>query len=511
MKAFSYAPSLRLVLLAAVFGISGALDQIPAADPNLNLAISGTSQSAVLTWFADSGVAYQLESSPDLVTWSNFGPVRIGAGDFINVTQSIIGQTQGFFRLKRVFIIAVFDPGTGTLTITSDDNDNIIVVSRDAAGNIRVNNGAVSIQGGTATVANTSVIQISGGGGNDQLSLDESNGALPRANLFGEGGNDTLTGGDADDQIFGEADNDRIIWNPGDDTDLNEGGSGIDTVEINGGNGDEQFTTTANGTRVRFDRINPAPFSIDIGTSENLVVNMNGGNDSFSATGNLAALISITVDGGVGQDTILGGNGADTLLGGDGNDFIDGNQGNDTILLGAADDIFQWDPGDGNDIVEGQDGVDTMIFNGSAIAETFDVSANGGRVRFTRNIGTITMDLNDVETINLNALGGADSLTVNDLTGTDLTNVNVDLASTLGGSTGDGAVDLVTVNGSAAADAFSLVANAGAVQLTGLTALVQITHSELALDSLVINGLGGVDTFSIGPGVTTLINVTTNQ
>ena len=32
-------------------------------------------------------------------------------------------------------------------------------------------------------------------------------------------------------------------------------------------------------TRVRFDRLNPAPFSIDIGTSENLVVNMNGGND----------------------------------------------------------------------------------------------------------------------------------------------------------------------------------------------------------------------------------------
>ena len=27
----------------------------------------------------------------------------------------------------------------------------------------------------------------------------------------------------------------------------------------------------------------------------------------------------------------------------------------------------------------------------------------------------------------------------------------------------------------------------------------------------IINGLGGVDTFSIGPGVTTLINVTTNQ
>src|SRR3712207_8448312 len=59
-----------------------------------------------------------------------------------------------------------------------------------------------------------------------------------------------------------------------DDTDLNEGGAGTDTVEVNGGGGTEQFTATANGTRVRFDRLNPAPFALDIGTTENLVVNM---------------------------------------------------------------------------------------------------------------------------------------------------------------------------------------------------------------------------------------------
>ena len=122
-----------------------------------------------------------------------------------------------------------------------------------------------------------------------------------------------MTGGDADDQVFGGAGNDRMIWNPGDDTDLFEGGDGVDTAEVNGGNGAEVFTATANGTRVRFDRLDPAPFSLDIGTTERLVVNMNGGDDSFSATGNLAA-IKITVDGGAGNDTILGSNGADLLL-----------------------------------------------------------------------------------------------------------------------------------------------------------------------------------------------------
>jgi Ca2+-binding RTX toxin-like protein len=202
-------------------------------------------------------------------------------------------------------------------------------------------------------------------------------------------------------------------------------------VEVNGGNGDEQFTTTANGTRVRFDRLNPAPFSIDIGTSENLVLNANGGNDSFSATGNLATLIQITVDGGAGDDTLLGSNGADILIGGDNTDFIDGQQGNDTVFLGAGDDTFQWDPGDGSDTVEGQAGTDRLLFNGANIAETFDVSANGSRVRFTRNIGNVTMDLDDVETIELNALGGADIINVNNLTGTDLTTFNAELASTI--------------------------------------------------------------------------------
>ena len=116
--------------------------------------------------------------------------------------------------------------------------------------------------------------------------------------LFGGAGNDVLTGGSGDDQVFGEAGNDRMVWNPGEGTDLNEGGDGNDTVEVNGGNGAESFTATANGSRVRFDRLDPAPFTLDIGTSENLVVNMNGGDDTFTGSNGLAGLISLTVDGG---------------------------------------------------------------------------------------------------------------------------------------------------------------------------------------------------------------------
>ena len=426
-------------------------------------------------------------------------------------------------------VTATFSATAGILTVLGDSQNNTIEVSRNAAGALLVNGGAVSVIGGTSTVANTSLIQVFGLAGNDTLTLNEANGALPRANMFGgagndvitggsgadqifgEAGNDTLlgkggtdllfggegadvlTGGDADDQAFGQGGNDRMIWNPGDDTDLNEGGAGTDTVEVNGGNGAEQFTVTANGTRVRFDRINPAPFSIDIGTSESLVLNANGGDDSFSATGNLATLIQLTVDGGTGNDTVLGGNGADFLFGGDGDDFVDGNQGNDTAFLGAGNDVFQWDPGDGSDIVEGQDGTDTMQFNGSNIAEIFEASANGGGLRFTRNIGNIVMDVNDVERVNLEAAGGADLVTINNLAGTDVTEVSINLAGTIGGLAGDTAADTVIVNGTNGKDTVDVVGAGTSVSVVGLPTRVNIANSEGANDSLTVKAFGGND------------------
>src|SRR4029077_2047882 len=114
------------------------------------------------------------------------------------------------------------------------------------------------------------------------------------------------------------------------------GGDGIDTAQVNGGNASEVFTITANGGRVRFDRISPAPFSIDIGTTENLVLNANGGDDVITAGNGLAGLINLVIDGGAGNDTITGGDGNDTLLGGDGNDLIIGGRGNDALNGGAG-------------------------------------------------------------------------------------------------------------------------------------------------------------------------------
>jgi Ca2+-binding RTX toxin-like protein len=208
-----------------------------------------------------------------------------------------------------------------------------------------------------------------------------------------------------------------------------------------------------------------------------------------------------TLNGGDGNDNLVGGSGAETLIGGDGNDAVDGNQGADVAFLGAGDDRFTWDPGDGSDIVEGQSGHDAMTFNGANVAEQFDVSANGSRVRFFRNIGNITMDLNGIEEIDTNALGGADQLTVNKLAGTDLTEVKTDLASTLGGTGDDGSADQVIVNGTNGDDAITAAGSAGNVSVTGLAARVDITHAQAAQDQLAINALAGNDVVT-GTGLT---------
>jgi Ca2+-binding RTX toxin-like protein len=495
-----------------------------ATDPSLSVTITRTNQNLVLSWFGATAVPYQVETSPALAAWTASGPVMTGGGAVLSFANSIAGPGPGFYRVRRLFPAAdgsaVFNPATGLLTIVGDDQDNTLSVSRDAAGLLFVNGGAVPITGGAATVANTVLIQVLGRAGNDRLTLDTSSGALPAAHLFGDVGDDTLAGGSGadllvggpgNDSLYGNQGNDRFVWNPGDDTDVVEGGDGTDTVEVNGSDGREVFTVTANGTRVRFDRVSPVPFFLDIGTCEQLLLNANGGDDTLSCSGNLAALIQITADGGAGDDTLLGGNGADVLLGGDGNDFIDGNQGNDVVFLGAGDDVFQWDPGDGSDVVEGEAGADRLRFNGSAIGEIIDLSANGSRLRFLRNVGNIVMDLDGVERMDINALGGADIITVNDLSGTAVTEVNMDLAGVLGGNAGDAQADTVTVNGTASPDTINLAGNGGAVEVSGLAAQVRITHSEAANDTLIVNGLGGVDTIAAGPGLPALITVTINQ
>ena len=103
-------------------------------------------------------------------------------------------------------------------------------------------------------------IQVFGRGGNDTITLNESNGALPAAQLSGGAGNDTLLGKGGNDLLFGGAGNDTLI-----------GGDGTPLL------------SPSTSARPRISS------------------STNGGDDVIIAGNGLANLIKLTIDGGVRQ------------------------------------------------------------------------------------------------------------------------------------------------------------------------------------------------------------------
>src|SRR4051794_2874931 len=135
--------------------------------------------------------------------------------------------------------------GGGVLAVFGDNGPNAITVSRGPGGTLLVNHGAVRIVGSPPTVANTLLVNVSGFGGADRLSLDESQGLLPRASLVGGAGSDTLTGGSGADTLSGADDNDLLFGGGG--ADLLFGGDGNDV--LTGGRGNDRALGQAGDDR----------------------------------------------------------------------------------------------------------------------------------------------------------------------------------------------------------------------------------------------------------------------
>jgi Ca2+-binding RTX toxin-like protein len=263
-----------------------------------------------------------------------------------------------------------------------------------------------------------------------------------------------------------------------------QGDGAADTVTVNGTAGNDHISIASNGSSVV---VNGLAAQVTITGAEpgndSLLVDGGAGNDTINASALKAGQLNLTIRGGAGDDTIVGSAGNDIVIGG---------TGNDVASLGAGDDTFIWNPGDASDTVQGQAGFDTLRFNGSNIAEKIDISANGSRARLSRDVANVTMDLSGIERIQLNTLGGADTVTVNDLTRTDVTQVAIDLGAQPGTPGGDGAADTIVINGTNGNDAITVTNNNGVVTISGLAEEVTISNFE-ANDRIVINGLGGDD------------------
>jgi Ca2+-binding RTX toxin-like protein len=232
----------------------------------------------------------------------------------------------------------------------------------------------------------TERFQVNGLGGNDSVSANDGVGALTLLSvdggagadtvngsdgadlILGGEGNDVLSGGGGDDRIVGDrgsdtmnggAGDDTLVWNNGDGTDVANGDGGRDDVEVNGAPAaGDIFTVQPNGARIKFERSNLVPFTLDIGSSETMHANGLGGNDAITV-GEVGAY-EVTGSGGAGNDTLTGGGSSEMFLGG---------SGNDTITPGGGIDVVSGDDGDDQvnvrdrtaDLARGGDGNDSVV------------------------------------------------------------------------------------------------------------------------------------------------------
>ena len=299
----------------------------------------------------------------------------------------------------------------GVLSVSGDNSGSPITISRDAAGQIFVNDGAVPISGKViATVDNITVIKVAGARGNDTIVFDETNGPLPPAVVNAGGGADTVTGGSSDDQLYGEAGNDvldgkggadllhggdandvliggaggdqlfgdngddRFVWTAGDGSDLVDGGAGTDTAEFNGAAGSEVFNVAANGAGVI---IGGDSFSVDATALEYVVIHAGGGADNVNV-GNLAGtgVIGLRIDLGGGDGTPDGE--VDQVI-------VRGGSANDTIRITESAGSVTVNGGAALTTIEHADAIDHLVVTGAGGDDSIDAS--------TLMAGMVTLEL----------------------------------------------------------------------------------------------------------------------
>ena len=174
---------------------------------------------------------------------------------------------------------------------------------------------------------------INGTTGNDNLS-----GGLNDTTIFGQDGDDVLSGGTSNNNLNGEAGNDTLSGGSGDNTLT----GGIDNDVLSGGSGNN---------------------------------NLNGeaGNDTLSGGSG-----DNTLTGGIGNDILTSGSGNDELDGGEDNDYLAGGVGNNTLRGGTGTDNFFF--ADVEYLGEGEEPINEIVDFNSSEGDKISIDANSFEV-----------------------------------------------------------------------------------------------------------------------------------
>ena len=314
---------------------------------------------------------------------------------------------------RRLLLACATDFIQGLLTISCDDQDDHVILSRDDGGDITLNGKEVP---GGPTVVNTDGVVIVAGDGSDWLEIDLSQGLLSpgetgepdgeseiEVTIQGALGNDVLSviGQDGVSNTF-KVTGGALNFNGDDDGDIEI--QDVEQLSIKGGNGDDVISLTGwtaddtdaagitdiviegsegddvlrNGvlahTTIRGGKGNDKLY----GGTQPEVLNGNEGDDTLIGRGGHDTLFGeagndvikagssslntaqnrVYVQAGDGDDTVLTFNGADTIYGGPGNDVIRGRPGNDLLYGGPGNDVL--DGGNRDDTLYGGEGNDTL-------------------------------------------------------------------------------------------------------------------------------------------------------
>ena len=368
--------------------------------------------------------------------------------------------------------------------------------------------------GTTSRIANS--LTMNGLGGDDTLKSTAAADAVALITLDGGDGNDTLS---ADAILLGGAGNDTFIVPNGVNT--IDGGAGFNTIQVDGTNGPDIINVTqgagtvdltVNGvtstnTVTNIQLINVAALAgndtvtLSGSGTINTYVYAGDGSDNVNATGLTA---SVSLYGGVGDDTLIGGSAVDYIDGGDGFDHIHGGLGNDFIEGGSGGDHIFWFDGDGFDEIDGGDGDNMLsVYGSTTSANAFNVYVDPEfTIGFivTINGATSGLDTSGIQGVDLNGGSQADSVVVGDLTGSTLR----DLSILLGGDSVFG--DSVVLNGSNGNDVLGVSGSGSTVTVSGLPFTVAITGYSVdpagaQLDTIQINGNAGFDTLFANAGL----------
>jgi Ca2+-binding RTX toxin-like protein len=377
----------------------------------------------------------------------------------------------------------IWTVGDGAETaVGGDGSDSMLIYGTADADTLTVGDGATSSATGTLSYLSIEAVLVDGNAGNDLIDASASSsgktlsGGNGNDTLLGGGAADYLAGGDGDDSLLGGGGNDQLLG--GDGNDFLDGNAGADNLAAGLGD-DLLWLNSLEG-----------PDTIDGQEgSDTLVCSLSGGDDNITLSPTQIVAGYAFTPAGIERVN------------------FDGLAGNDSLSIQGTADADTFTIGDGvitgGGLVVGLAGLESLAIQAGAGDDQFEVQ--------TTTLSTTLLGGDGDDAFVIPATGSG-ALTVNGQRGSDSYTVDLlALTSRLSvEDSGDVAAARRIRQAARAGKAMFALPDTDAVQISGTPADddIVVNNAQLligqrtvdlggGLDSLLVRGMGGNDTFRV--------------